>query len=75
MSKSTIDLPSPRRDLSPDTLLTPGQYAAYALTTEAQLAQQRYRGEGPRFVKFGRTVRYRWSDILAYIEASTRQQT
>lgn len=65
MSKSTIDLPTSTRDLPPDALVTPRWYAAYAHTTEAQLAQQRYRGEGPRFIKFGRSVRYRWSDILA----------
>jgi hypothetical protein len=32
VSKSTIDLPTSGRDLSPDALVTPKWYAAYAQT-------------------------------------------
>ncbi len=35
----------------------------------------RLRGCGPRFVKFGRAVRYRLADLETYIEAQTRQST
>ena len=35
----------------------------------------RLRGSGPRFVKFGRAVRYRLDDLEKYIEAQTRQST
>jgi hypothetical protein len=47
-----------------DTAL-PSQVAAALFTTEAGLAQMRYRGTGPRFVKRGRRVLYRWSDVRA----------
>jgi len=33
------------------------------------------RGGGPAFVKFGRAVRYRLSDLEMYIEKQTRQNT
>jgi len=33
------------------------------------------RGGGPAFVKFGRAVRYRISDLEAYVKKQTRQNT
>ena len=38
----------------------------------ATLRTWRYRGEGPGFAKFGRAVRYSWSDLLTYVERSKR---
>ena len=44
--------------------------------TTGALAQMRYRGTGPKFVKIGkRTVRYRWEDVEAWIEANTLTQS
>lgn len=52
------------------------QVAAYLHTTEDGLAQMRYRGTGPKFVKVGpRKVIYRWSDVQAYLDANTCQRT
>jgi hypothetical protein len=53
----------------------PTLVAAVLGTTEAGLAQMRYRGTGPRFVKRGRRVLYRWSDVRAYLDANTVQRT
>ncbi|MFC3373085.1 helix-turn-helix transcriptional regulator [Glutamicibacter protophormiae] len=40
------------------------------------LAQMRYRGNGPRFIKLGgRQVRYRESDIQAWLDQQTRDRT
>jgi hypothetical protein len=57
-----------------DTAL-PSEVAPVLGTTEAGLAQQRYRGRGPKFVKVGRKVLYRWSDVRAYLDANTCQRT
>lgn len=54
---------------------SPAEVAKVLHTTEGRLAQMRYLGTGPRFVKIGRRVLYRWSDIQAYLEANTHQQT
>jgi hypothetical protein len=54
---------------------TPAQIAPVLDTTEAGLAQMRYRGTGPRFVKRGRRVLYRWSDVRDYLNANTIQRT
>lgn len=44
--------------------------------TPQGLAQMRYRGTGPKFIKLGgRAVRYRWDDVEAWLDQQTRQQT
>ncbi len=53
----------------------PKQVAELFDTTEAGLAQMRYRGTGPKFVKAGKKVLYRWSDVRAYLDANTVQRT
>lgn len=54
---------------------TPAQIAPVLDTSLAGLAQMRYRGTGPKFVKRGKRVLYRWSDVRAYLEANTLQRT
>lgn len=56
-------------------LATPHEVAEYLHTTTASLAQQRYRGNGIPFVKNGRKVLYRWSDVEAYIESRLMTRT
>ena len=52
--------------------LTPGELAdRWSLTPQA-LAQWRSKGEGPQFLKLGRAVRYRMTDVLAHEESSLR---
>lgn len=58
-----------------DEVATPDEVAAFLKQSEASLAQDRYRGIGPRFIKHGRRVLYRWSDVLAYLDANTVQRT
>lgn len=57
------------------SLATPNQVAEFMHTTAARLAQDRYRGTGPRFIKHGRRVLYRWADVHAYLDANTLQRT
>jgi predicted DNA-binding transcriptional regulator AlpA len=57
-------------------MATPEEVAETLHTTTAGLAQLRYRGEGPKFVRAGRRrVLYRWSDVEDWIEASTRTRS
>jgi hypothetical protein len=53
----------------------PEQVATVMDTSLAGLAQMRYRGTGPKFVKAGKKVLYRWSDVRAYLDANTWQRT
>ena len=41
--------------------------------TPKALQSRRWRGEGPAYIKVGRLVRYRMSDLLAFLEANTKQ--
>ncbi|CPR11279.1 hypothetical protein BN971_02559 [Mycobacterium bohemicum DSM 44277] len=54
---------------------TAAEVAPVLDTSEAGLAQMRYRGTGPRFVKRGRRVLYRWSDVRDYLDANTVKRT
>jgi len=56
-------------------LATPGEVASYLRTTERALAQMRYRGGGPKFVKVNGRVLYRWTDIQSYIDGNTHEKT
>ena len=57
-----------------DTAL-PAQVAPVLGITPAGLAQMRYKGNGPKFIKSGHRVLYRWSDIRDYLDANTLQRT
>jgi hypothetical protein len=55
---------------------TPAQVAEALHTTPASLAQMRYRGDGPKFVRVGRRrVLYRWVDVEQYIAESLHVRT
>lgn len=53
-------------------LLTPIEAAELLRTTRATLADMRFKGTGPRFIKPGaRSVLYREEDILAWLDQNT----
>ncbi len=52
-------------------LATPTEVAKYLHTTTTSLAQDRYKGTGPNFIKRGSRVLYRWSDILERLDENT----
>jgi len=60
----------------PEPLMESTAIAELLGTTPQNLAQMRYRGTGPKFIKLGhRAIRYRWSDVEAWIEANTLTQS
>lgn len=62
---------------TPDTspLLTPENAGRYLSRSPAALAQLRYRGTGPLYIKTGRLVRYRLTDLEAWVVLGERQAT
>lgn len=54
-----------------DKLITPKELAEYLSTTTANLAQLRYRGEGPAFIRAGRSIRYRESTVQEWLDENT----
>jgi hypothetical protein len=58
-----------------DDIATPKQVAEVLNTSLMGLAQMRYRGTGPKFVKRGSRVLYRWSDVSHYLDGHTHERT
>lgn len=56
-------------------LMTQKDLAVYLHKSQAWCERARWAGDGPRFVKLGRHVRYRADDILAWIEENARTST
>lgn len=56
--------------MTDDALLTPEEVSNLIRVPVGTLGQWRYRGVGPRFLKLGGHVRYRPSDVAAWLEAS-----
>ncbi|MGP5598979.1 helix-turn-helix transcriptional regulator [Glutamicibacter arilaitensis] len=66
---TTINLPT-------EILSTPAQLSERFGMTTGALAQMRYKGSGPKFIKLGgRQIRYRESDIQAWLDQQTRDRT
>jgi len=59
----------------PPPLATPVGVAEYLRTTTAALAQDRYKGTGPKFIKRGSRVLYRSSDVGEWLDRNTIQRT
>lgn len=58
-----------------DKLITPAELAEYLHPTVGNLAQFRFRGEGPAFTKAGRRVLYRESAVQEWLDKNTRTIT
>ncbi|PVZ53054.1 excisionase [Arthrobacter sp. H-02-3] len=56
-------------------LLAPTELGARLGKSQAALAQWRYLGVGPKFIKLGRNIRYRASDVEAWLDRQTMQRT
>ncbi len=56
-------------------LMTPKQVAAAGIKTVNTLMSDRYQGVGLPFIKVGRSIRYRKSDVVNYIEAHVFNST
>jgi hypothetical protein len=58
-----------------DDIARPGDVAEVLHTSLQGLANMRHRGTGPRYIKRGKFVLYRWSDVRQYLETNTHRST
>jgi predicted DNA-binding transcriptional regulator AlpA len=58
-----------------ERLLTPREAADFLRVGDSWLAKARMRGDGPPFVKIGRSIRYAESALLQWTRANTHQST
>lgn len=61
LRNTTLSIELPR-------LLSVKQASLYTGLSESTLNNARWRGDGPPYIKLGRTVRYRAKDLLSYID-------
>jgi predicted DNA-binding transcriptional regulator AlpA len=52
----------------PRALASRTEVAGHLNVPEATLAQWAYKRIGPRYIRVGRHVRYRWSDVEAWLD-------
>lgn len=67
--------PAVKADAPTDELFDQSALAALLNRSESTLEKWRVRGEGPAFIKAGRSVRYRRRDVDAWLTASTVSHT
>lgn len=58
-----------------EKLFTVDEYCEWLGISKGAAAQDRYMGRGPKFIKFGKQVRYRESDVQAWLDQQTRDRT
>ena len=56
-------------------LLTPKEAAGFLKLSESFLAKARMRGDGPRYRKLSRSVRYLRADLLLWLKACAKTST
>lgn len=56
-------------------LLTPKEAATFLRLSESFLAKARMRGDGPRYRKLSRSVRYTRADLLLWVKACAKTST
>ncbi len=66
---------APAKTSTVDPLLYPADTAKLMNLSLSWLAKARLRGDGPRFVKIGRAVRYPESSVREYIKSRMRTST
>lgn len=59
----------------PPPLLTTREAAEYLSLQPCTLEQYRWTGRGPRFVRLGRTIRYRQADLDTFLDARVFSST
>lgn len=58
-----------------NNLLKEPEAAEYLGMSRSFLRQSRMKGTGPIFIKLGRMIRYRLSDLNAFVESRERKST
>jgi hypothetical protein len=65
-----IDNASGEKSVPRIGIALPFQVAAYLETNTNRLARLRSEGRGPVFTRIGRSIRYRWEDVHAFVEGN-----
>ena len=76
MKNNSSDGSGAKQSMPPDLdLLTPKEAAGFLRLSESFLAKARMRGDGPRYLKLSRSVRYSKADLLLWLKACAKTST
>lgn len=74
--QAPISAPAPQKPAAPSTVLLTAKEAARVLNVSLSwMAKARMRGDGPAYVKVGRTIRYTGPGLNQYIKSRQRLST
>ena len=68
-------IPATKTGTSFDRCLTPMEAADFLRLSSSWLAKARMRGDGPPYVKLGRSIRYSQTALLLWMRAHQRMST
>lgn len=57
-----------------ELLMSPAEVAAYTGLSSNSLAVRRYSGNGPKYLKKGRFIRYRKGDIDSWLQSGDEEE-
>jgi hypothetical protein len=63
------------KSIDPDKLYPPKTTAEILNMSTSWLAKSRLRGDGPRYIKIGRSVKYEGRDLIEYRKSKKRHST
>jgi predicted DNA-binding transcriptional regulator AlpA len=66
---------TPKLIVPSEVLLTPPEAAKFLKMSVSWLAKARMRGDGPPFVRIGRSIRYREDDLRQWLKGRRRLST
>ena len=69
------NLPNAKTNTGLERLLTSRDAAAFLRLSESWLAKARMRGDGPHFLKIGRSIRYSEGDLVQWMKCHQRLST
>ena len=76
MTNSSSNGGGAKQSAPPDLeLLTPKEAAGFLRLSESFLAKARMRGDGPRYRKLSRSVRYSRADLMLWLKACAKTST
>jgi predicted DNA-binding transcriptional regulator AlpA len=70
-----LSLPRPAAVNPDENLIHPPEAARFLALSDSWLAKSRVEGDGPKFIKIGRAVRYRRSDLIDYLNRNVHTST
>ena len=73
-SKALMAIPL-YKTIDPEKLYPPKIAAQILDMSVSWLAKARLRGDGPRYVKIGRSVKYQGADLIEYLKSKKRHST